>query len=360
VSVWYSVVVISSQWLPISKLCCSRRTHSLVAVPFFCIAPPPPIFSTMHFPTKKFGHISNITSVISGNKEMGKDYLVGILSASVAMIIFFVVWMAMIAIFKVLGPKRVGFLSGKSVRRPMPVDSSVFPPADGKNREVEGAGDGDGDDLAGHEDCDREKAVAGRDDTEYFDSADATEYHETAEGVKDLDGPGAEAAVLEEVKGKEYNQHSAKLEEDTTRSRHDQDYEIWTEQAIGQERRLRRIRVVICACGLAIFILCILLVTMGIRSLTRSLTNARVGLSNTEDLALAGVVLIDSYVMAQNETFSIAQNIDDQAVCAPLGDLLCQILVPGASNAEECIPGTEEVQSFVAEVKDLIGNELFR
>lgn len=77
----------------------------------------------MHNVALRYGHPSNLTALLdeSSSDNTGKsgDYIRGLMATSVTLSCFFLLWMALLLIFKcVLGPRVVGFLSGR--RLPVP------------------------------------------------------------------------------------------------------------------------------------------------------------------------------------------------------------------------------------------------
>lgn len=65
----------------------------------------------------RFGHTKTF-SFVTGSKEQRQDYLYGLLFAGVFIIAFFLAWTILLAVFKCLGQKKVGFLSGKPFKVP--------------------------------------------------------------------------------------------------------------------------------------------------------------------------------------------------------------------------------------------------
>mmetsp|Transcript_26602 Transcript_26602/g.63407 ORF Transcript_26602/g.63407 Transcript_26602/m.63407 type:complete len:850 (+) Transcript_26602:962-3511(+) len=81
------------------------------------------------------------------NEDLVKSYVVGLLVASIMIMLFFIVWMVLLVVLKGFGPKRVGFLSGK--RQKIPPRPNKSKPngksstsSEGKGEEGRGAKEG--------------------------------------------------------------------------------------------------------------------------------------------------------------------------------------------------------------------------
>jgi hypothetical protein len=71
-----------------------------------------------HFGVPRAGHTNDVMKLIFGTQEEAKDYVVGLLVASISVFIFFLSWIAILVTLKLLGSKRVGLFSGR--RYPLP------------------------------------------------------------------------------------------------------------------------------------------------------------------------------------------------------------------------------------------------
>lgn len=80
----------------------------------------------------RFGHASDFSKLFSKDEDEVTDYALGLIFGGALVITFFVIWLLVILVFKCLGQRRVGFLSGApftktpeisavggNVRRPM-------------------------------------------------------------------------------------------------------------------------------------------------------------------------------------------------------------------------------------------------
>ena len=66
----------------------------------------------------RYGKPDDIKLLIQGTKEEGKDYLRGLLATSITIFCIAVVWCFLLIVFKCLGPRKVGWLSGTQIPLP--------------------------------------------------------------------------------------------------------------------------------------------------------------------------------------------------------------------------------------------------
>lgn len=252
-----------------------------------------------HANTPRFGHTNNITALIdvAGDRANASDeelaqmrsYLVGLVSASIAIFVFFCFWMLTLLVLKCLGYRNVGFFSGSKIKIPSQPTRPMDPNEDGLAVTAAGRAGGEG----------------GEDESVY----------------------GAEGGD----------------------SNYEQEIENWKVAVQVRERRQRNIRIMVLLCGLVIVVMCILFLVFGVRSLTYSFGSIRKGLRQAEDLALSATVVIDEYIVAQKETLAAAQTIDESDICAPVINVICQVLTEQFGqtfNDGQCLP-TGEIQSFI-------------
>ena len=65
----------------------------------------------MHAVTPRFGHSRDFSLLIEGSNDEQKDYLKGLLAASMAVFCLFVLWTLLLLVFKCFGPSKVGLFS---------------------------------------------------------------------------------------------------------------------------------------------------------------------------------------------------------------------------------------------------------
>jgi hypothetical protein len=73
----------------------------------------------MHGVPPRFGNPSDLNALFDGSNQEGKDYVKGLLAASIVMFCFFLGWIVTLLVFKRLGPRHVGIWSG-SFRKVQP------------------------------------------------------------------------------------------------------------------------------------------------------------------------------------------------------------------------------------------------
>lgn len=66
----------------------------------------------------RFGHTNNVLLLMQGNEDEQRDYIMGLISSSIAVFCFFLLWVVLLIVFKCMGPYEAGFLSGEP--RPLP------------------------------------------------------------------------------------------------------------------------------------------------------------------------------------------------------------------------------------------------
>lgn len=93
--------------------------------------------SFWHLNSARFGHTNNVTLLISGTKSQGEDYLWGLIASSILIFAISVVWCILLLAFKCIGPRRVGWLSGRHVPLP-PNPGNEQDPNDDNSKVEEG------------------------------------------------------------------------------------------------------------------------------------------------------------------------------------------------------------------------------
>jgi hypothetical protein len=88
-----------------------------------------------HLHAASFGHPNDILLLIDGTKSQGQDYLRGLLASSILIFSIAVVWCILLLVFKWLGPRRVGFLSGRHV--PLPPNPGKEEAANGDDNKIQ-------------------------------------------------------------------------------------------------------------------------------------------------------------------------------------------------------------------------------
>lgn len=271
-----------------------------------------------HEVTPRFGHTRNITAVLESvgdgteqSRAVTKDYVIGVVSASIAMFAFFCCWMITLLLLKCIGPKRVGFFSGDRVKLPPPPS---FEKVTSDAGEESAAAEGVGDDLQLREETGTEEGEKAGADT----------------------GAGGSQSGLK-------------------------DDENWQKAVKAAERRLRRIRITVLFCGAVIIAMCITMIVKGVYSLSNSFGSVRDGLDQAEDLAVMGIAIINDFTDAEGATFDSAKTIDRQGgLCAAVAEQICQVLLKQleVEVQEQCIPSSDEVEAFLKQAEDAVASEL--
>jgi hypothetical protein len=247
---------------------------------------------------------------MTGSQEEARNYLVGLLSASIVIFTVFATWLMVILVLKCIGYNRVGFLSGSAVRLPSPPAAATSPTDDE-------LGEGDQWKRGDHE----------KDDDDEGDKKDVqteVECNPHDVGSGNLDGGENENIVDRSREANLVNKTSEALE-------------AWEKQVRSIELRLQRIRIAVILCGLAIVALAIVMVVYGVRGLQSSFSDGMFGLVQGENLANSGVSIINSFIYSQNSTLTAAQQVigvSNQTICPEAKQRICSISVSACSVLE--------------------------
>jgi hypothetical protein len=286
--------------------------------------------------TPRFGHVRNITLVMSGSQEEAKSYLVGLLCASFVIFGFFLAWLVLVLIFKCLG-KRVGFLSGSSVRLPpSPVVPATVPvlPGGGEN------------DKNGH-DASIGSGNSGDANDDQQDANDGQQVPGDDQAVVDIDEKADD--VCEQAQDGMPQKISEHELTDSKPGDTELELQKWQKQVKSTERLLRNIRIAVILSGLVIVAMAILMVAYGVKGLNSSVSDGKDGLVQGENLAYSGVELINTYMSHQNATIASAQEVvagSNETICPQAKEVIC-------SNPDVDCSVFEGYPSFLAAVDQL-------
>lgn len=83
------------------------------------------VMQNFHVAVPRFGFSNDLEDLVVGDSDDKKDYLLGLMAASLGFFCFILVWILVIMSFKCLGYQRVGFLSGRRMKIPRPPTPKV-------------------------------------------------------------------------------------------------------------------------------------------------------------------------------------------------------------------------------------------
>jgi hypothetical protein len=192
----------------------------------------------MHDVPPRFGHTSDIELLIDGDSSEQADYMNGLLASSIAMFCFFLVWIALLLVFKCCGPKRVGFWSGSITPVPSPAEpplASKLPPNERSNN--------------------------------FEEALEAPTMDQPAEPPQDKKSP------------QEY----------------EQEHEDWQKAKDKANRRLNVMRVIVLLAGAAIIVSAGLMTSKGVTSLVDTLDGSRDALAIVHNLSQQAINIIDRF-----------------------------------------------------------------
>jgi hypothetical protein len=269
--------------------------------------------TSVHGNTPRFGHKNEI-SVLWENGNTGderSDYLTGMVSAAIAMAIFFLVWVLVLIVLKCLGHDRVGFFSGRATQRP----AKPQPPTETTGIEVVVLDDGEESLIKGHQHGDdpthpesegsSDEAAKQAEEDRPEDEDQGEEEHSETNGADDAMNINEKVLVDSDpsvTNEQDYNEH---LQDD-----YDELLVAWEKNVAKIERRMRRIRVAVLICCVAIVVCVILMITYGVRSLVKSFDDAREGLEKGQDLANGGITIIDDFLLRQEAVKQVSPPMD--------------------------------------------------
>jgi len=298
---------------------------------------------SLHSRMPRFGHTSNITVVIAGSKDDSKDYVVGLVAAAIAVFAFFVAWCIVLIVFKCLGYKRVGFFSGHGVKLPR------TPPLSEVENGSETHDTFSGDLALAVDPYETEPASTQQAETNKneVDSSPTTgPYNDDEQGTSEAENQDEGFSPPEH--------EDAGVLNVSVDGPVDGSLAAWQAQVKRRQLRLRRIRITALVAGCIILVATILVIVMGVSSLTASLDDARSGLLQGSDLAIQAANITSKFAEVERNAISVYEAFEAQV--EDLGSV-CPNLCTNSSK-EECLdvlPSGEELNSvlnFVSEFKD--------
>jgi hypothetical protein len=270
--------------------------------------------TSVHDKTPRFGHKNEI-SVLWENGNTGderSDYLTGMVSAAIAMAIFFLVWVLVLLVLKCLGHDRVGFFSGRATQRP----AKPQPPTETTGIEVVVLDDGEESLIKGHQ--------LGEDPTHFEESEGSSDEaaNQAEEGRPESEDQGEEEQSEANGADDAMNINEKVLVDSDPSVTNEQDYNehlqddyeellvAWEKNVAKIERRMRRIRVAVLFCCVATVVCVILMIVYGVKSLVKSLDSAQDGLVKGQDLAHGAIAIIDDFLLRQEGVNQVSPPTD--------------------------------------------------
>lgn len=321
----------------------------------------------------RFGHSSNITAAIippttlvSTNSSTNssttleyttttslaerRDYLVGLLCVPIVMFLFFVLWLAMLGVFRCC-PRRFGFLAGRRIVLPnkpkMSRSSSKSGPAIDDDRAVPTTSTERQTLLEKRRDDDINSSNSNREiqtadptspppesNAQPFLVSNATSEETTTSPVEltKLDEPGTSTVLSQRTVSSHLPDPKEELESDEAANISEslaverQQIEDWKELVHTREMRMSRIRIAVLVSGLTIVVMAVLMIVYGVQNLSASVTDSLNGIDSALALCDAALALLDSYVGFRTETMSATQTAIDTTnytVCPQVEQLVC-------------------------------------
>eukprot|EP00522_Entomoneis_paludosa_P012157 CAMPEP_0172446716 /NCGR_PEP_ID=MMETSP1065-20121228/6260_1 /TAXON_ID=265537 /ORGANISM="Amphiprora paludosa, Strain CCMP125" /LENGTH=710 /DNA_ID=CAMNT_0013197905 /DNA_START=4 /DNA_END=2136 /DNA_ORIENTATION=+ len=208
----------------------------------------------------RFGGSNDMMTLLSGSSSEKSEYLYGLFGTSIVMALFFLWWTVLMACFKGTGYRRVGFLSGRFVRKRRPRLSEETT-----------------DDLRMEESDHRDE----KKEEEFLDDED-------------------EAGPSKQFNKDDYNSDDASP----------MAIKEWKDACQKQEKRLFRTRIAIVISLLGVIVSCILFCIYGTKYVKQSLVDAGDGLRHIQKLARGGVIVIDNFIAREQ---ALSDHVSSQA-----------------------------------------------
>jgi len=296
----------------------------------------------VHYDSPRFGHTRDIDVLIKDPRGDGKDYVKGLISSSIAIAVATVVWCLVLLFLRLLGPSRVGMMSGRLPERPQQSKDPNEMESEGSKRmpepfgqqqavvEEEGNesgndptppglfGDAPNDDLAKSE-----NSQPGADTLLEETSALSVNKDSLDGGLCDECSAGSFGAGGEPCK----EEAESGGEQNVERDGHiDEDVGSPSTNKSNQKaaRRLRNARIVVLLCGLGIVLSVIVASSVGVPSFVDALSAGHSSLQQGESLALNGANLIDTFLIRLNSTTEGVQQLASNTTNATS---ICPLLV---------------------------------
>jgi len=296
----------------------------------------------VHNTAPRFGHGSNISVIFQAQdstRSAKSDYLRGLLASALAVGCFFVVWMAAIVVLRILGHKRVGFLSGQSVKPPpKPLMS--------------GSGSDDDPDNTTQEEA--QKAVVQEQDSSPLLQADDSLEDVAHDTSASLGG----SAAQQEAGDEQVVVKSGSAEDDAPEN-YDVQLQAWQEEMAAVKRRLKRIRIAVLFCSLCIIVCVILMCVYGVDSLIKSLNQVQNGLVNGQNLAEEAIRLIDGQIAKQsNVSATVDQVWEEINGFCPFQNVICANVTTPADCDLTGFPLAGEIEVLLNNTQEYVYDQL--
>jgi hypothetical protein len=245
-----------------------------------------------HLQSPRFGHSNNLTQLFSKSRAQQKDYVVGLFAGSIALFVFFAVWLAILIAFKCLGYKRVGLFSGSTIMipgRPKPCEGSKLDivSTDVKPRGAVGVHVSD----TVQDDCPIKsvKLLAGMGWSAHDEETYKLEPHLGSNAAADQAEKLAEPTVGTSITEGHVDGESV------IDQRYEKELSTWNQEVYIRDGRIKQLRIAVLTCGLVIIVCEMLMQTKGLPLAAGALIDARQAIQKADNLARSAIVILDQY-----------------------------------------------------------------
>mmetsp|Transcript_10501 Transcript_10501/g.19140 ORF Transcript_10501/g.19140 Transcript_10501/m.19140 type:complete len:690 (-) Transcript_10501:177-2246(-) len=337
--------------------------------------PPPPFRNSWdivrsHTMAVRFGHSNEISGLFTSSSE-ASDYLQGMLASSILIFFFFLSWITVLLVFKCLGYKLVAFFSGRRLERPKrPQPKVVEDDQEEFDNEMQGEvnkevvvedneeSEGVEIDAIMQEELQKDLVL----DKEAFegDVEGDTEMMQSVSPPQDLGESGngneddiVKNGIIDDDDDDDYN------DDDYNDDDYAEQMKPWEAEVEKVEERMRRIRIALLCCGVAILICVILTITKGVESFVGSLDNSRKGIAQAQWLAEQAIVLVDNYVGRQKEASNEVGylGLNWTTACPTIRDKVCYNTTDDTCDYADLFSG-DEIDAFYSYIEGNVFDQL--
>lgn len=258
----------------------------------------------------------------------------GTIAGCIGVLIFFLVWLGVIALFACLGPRKVGLFSGRQPRKPRPGSGGDHEAA-AAPKEIEGEG---GSEQLAPEDEKPAVPTAPEEEKHGEDQPDVQDLKDVA-----LDPANEEQGDDQELQGSD--------EERLLQ---------WEKENAAMDRNLKWSRIAVLIFGLGIIICVILMIFKGVDGLIKSVDETRNVLDQASSLTTEAKGLIDDYADLQDKVDGAVKNFDKSfaELCPAACNLTESEGLVCDSTILDSLPYAKEVGKFLNETDDHINKQL--
>lgn len=340
--------------------------------------------------------------MVSNDPAVRKDYVVGLVSVAIFIFVFFLLWLIVLAIFKCMGYKSVGFFSGHRVvipREPVPpapsndmeemelledqVETRAIPepvPESAPPRPAE-----EGAMVVYNNERSMVEYKRPEDDVHAI-NMDTPSNESNTSGIRQPTGDGIHVSeggdpyendgllknTDRDLQDEPDGIHKSALYEkdgvrintryDKNKTQHEYEKEMREHNRVvaARKRRVSLIRIVVIICCIVIIVMAILMIVKGGLNLIRALNEGENGLENAINLTDDAITILDEFQAREGLVLSQALLAGQlaNAICPSVRPQVCRNFTEAQGCNYTDIPTAPQMMSYLVAVKNAI-NEKF-